>query len=272
MGTQQDWDEQASALYRVLAEIAVPGRAQQLAALLCLMPFGAQERFRIVDLGCGEGMFAYAALTAFPNATVLALDGSASMRAHAAELLRPFPERAVVESVALDAADWHGALDDADCVVSSLVVHHLTADGKRMLFDEAFRRMSARGALLLADLVMPQRSEARRLYADSYDIISRQQSIEYTGDDALYQRLVDEQWNYYRFSDDDAEMPSPLPHQLRWLADAGFADVDCFWMQAGHAVYGGYKTPEVAQAIAHSASLSLQDALAAVAAATQANR
>ena len=36
-------------------------------------------------------------------------------------------------------------------------------------------------------------------------------------------------------------MPSPLFDQLAWLSEAGFEPVDCFWLLAGHAVYGGYK-------------------------------
>ena len=37
------------------------------------------------------------------------------------------------------------------------------------------------------------------------------------------------------------DQPSSLFAQLRWLADAGLTDVECFWMQAGHAIYGGYR-------------------------------
>ncbi|MEO1644022.1 MAG: hypothetical protein AAFR67_02465, partial [Chloroflexota bacterium] len=54
-----------------------------------------------------------------------------------------------------------------------------------------------------------------------------------------FQLFVQEQWNYYRYPD-DFDTPSPLYHQLRWMDEAGFSTVDVFWMQAGHAVYGGY--------------------------------
>jgi hypothetical protein len=29
--------------------------------------------------------------------------------------------------------------------------------------------------------------------------------------------------------------------RLECLKEAGFAIVDCFWLQAGHAIFGGYK-------------------------------
>ena len=240
--TEEDlgWGEDDSAVYRELAEIAVPRREEQLATLLCLLPFGRDDAFRIVDLGCGEGALEYAALTAFPQARVLALDGSESMREHAAALLKPFGKRADVRGFALESEDWLGELDGADCVVSSLVVHHLTDDGKRRLFREAHRRMKDGGALMLIDCVQPERGEGVRLFAEAYDDSSRRQSVERTGDSALFDRFVEEKWNIFKHPE-PSEMLAPLSHQLGWLADAGFEGVDCFWLNAGYAVFGGYK-------------------------------
>ena len=258
--TEEDrgWGEDDSAVYRALAEVAVPRREEQLATLLCLLPFGRDDAFRIVDLGCGEGVLEYAALTAFPNATALALDGSASMREHASALLKPFGERVDVRHFELEADDWRGQLDGADCVVSSLVVHHLTDEGKRGLFHEAHGRMNDGGALMLIDCVQPQRGEGVKLFADAYDGISRQQSVERTGDTALFDRFVEEKWNIFRHPE-ASEMLSPLSRQLGWLAEAGFEGVDCFWLNAGYAVFGGYKGGGVSKD-----GLALEDALEAV--------
>jgi hypothetical protein len=33
-----------------------------------------------------------------------------------------------------------------------------------------------------------------------------------------------------------------LYEQLNWLSEAGFASVDCYWLRAGHAVYGGCRS------------------------------
>ena len=143
------WSERDSETYRALAEIAVPRREEQLAALLCLLPFARDEAFRAVELGCGEGELARALLTAFPNARLTALDGSPSMRERASEMLAPFGDRAQVRPFDLESDDWFGHMDGAGCVVSSLVVHHLDAEGKRRLFGEARRRMGDRAALLL---------------------------------------------------------------------------------------------------------------------------
>ena len=265
-GEVEGWNEAESALYRVLAEVAVPRREEQLAALLCLLPFGRNDAFHLVDLGCGEGVLEYAALTAFPNSSALALDGSASMREHACNLLSPFGERVAVRPFALDSDEWRGELNSADCVVSSLVVHHLSDDGKRRLFSEAYRGISEPGALILIDCVQPRRNEGVRLFADAYDSISREQSIERSGDTKTFDMFVEEKWNIFRHPE-PSEMLSPLSHQLSWLADAGFEGVDCFWLQAGYAVFGGYKGDGASQD-----GLLLGDAMEAVREAMEANR
>jgi hypothetical protein len=44
---------------------------------------------------------------------------------------------------------------------------------------------------------------------------------------------------YRYFDPDDIDRPSRLFDQLKWLERAGFVDVDVYWMQAGHAIFGG---------------------------------
>ncbi len=107
------------------------------------------------------------------------------------------------------------------------------------------------GVLIMADLVEPQRPEVRELFATSWDNVVKAQSIEKTGSMQLYEKYRKAQWNYFRYPD-PVDQPSGLFEQLRWLEEAGFPVVDCFWMQAGHAIYGGYKS--AAKAATHRIS------------------
>lgn len=233
---QQSWNEDDSSLFRRLADIAVPSRAEQIATLLTLMPFAQDDLFHVVELGCGTGGLAWAILDFFPNARLTALDGSPSMLSHATVANRTYADRA--RFAAFDLADqgWLPRLTGADCVVSSLTLHHLVDEEKHRLFAQIGRRLSPRGAFLLADLVMPQRPEARRLFADTWDRNAAEQST--TPETIL--AFEESQWNYFRYPD-PVDRPSSLFDQLGWLRSAGFAVADCFWMQAGHAIYGGYR-------------------------------
>jgi hypothetical protein len=137
--------------------------------------------------------------------------------------------------------DWHKHLSDADCVLSSLVIHHLFGEDKRALFNTIHTHLSNRGALLIADLVEPQHPEGQSLFAATWDFVTRAQSIDQTGTADLFETFKQVEWNTYRYPD-PADRPSPLFDQLLWLKEAGFSVVDCFWLQAGHAIYGGYKS------------------------------
>lgn len=239
--SQNSWNESDTQLYQKLAPVAVPARGEQIASLLTLLPFAVTAPFRAVEVGCGEGLLAYALLDCFPQAELVALDGSAAMRSQASRRLQPFAERVRLEPFELASADWLRHVEGADAVLSSLCLHHLNGRQKQTLFAALAGRLSARGALFIADLVAPQQPEARELFAATWNRAAQAQSLAVTGSTRLFDLFIEAKWNYYYF-DDPVDTPSPLFDQLLWLRQAGFAVVDCFWLRAGHAIYGGYKS------------------------------
>ncbi len=234
------WSEIDSELFILLGMVAVPGRDEQMATVAALLPFDRDAEFRVVELASGQGLLGYTLLDCFPNARLLALDGSVVMLAKASELLVPYLNRCELAEFDLMETDWLERIDGAGSVVSSLTIHHLSDEGKQQLFRSVFERLAPGGAFIIADLVHPQRPEATELFAGGWDYMASQQSLIEAGNEEPYELFLKERWNHYRYPD-DMDTPSPLFDQLRWLSEAGFVGVDCFWMRAGHAVYGGYK-------------------------------
>lgn len=233
------WGEADSETYRAIAPLAVPARSEQLAVLACLIPFAANDEFGFVEIGAGAGALSATLLECFPRASGLALNGSASMRSAAALRLARFGGRARVEHFELTSTEWLSALDGCECVLSSLVLHHLDDSQKRALYGEVCARVSEGGALLIADLVHPQRAEGRELFAATWDAEARAAALALDGGDRRFEQFVNAEWNLFRHPD-PVDKPSVLVDQLRWLSDAGMPVVDCFWLRAGHAIYGGY--------------------------------
>ena len=233
------WAEEDSATYSDLAPVAVPGRSEQIATLACLVPFSSTETFTAVDLGCGQGALGATILRCFPQASLIALDGSPAMLRSAAALLAYAGERATTAHIELASPEWLELVEGAGCVLSSLALHHLGGAVKKRLFERLYRRLPHRGGLLIADLVEPQVPQARTLFAESWDRTAREQA----GDGPGFERFVETRWNHFYFPDEN-DTPSPLNDQMKWLEEAGFTAVDCFWMQAGHAIYGGFKKVE----------------------------
>ena len=236
------WTENDSSTYRTIAPVAVTRRQEMMAALLAAVPFGASESLKILELGSGEGLLADALLTRFSQATLTALDGSQSMRHAATTRLRGFGDRARVDPFDVAALDWWDRMFGVDVLVSSLCLHHLNDARKRYLYKAAADRLSPHGVLLIADLVDPQHPALRRLAADRWDTAAKQQA-EAVGMPELFEQFVDERWNHFRFPD-ASDQPAALLHHFMWLRHAGFAAVDCIWMDAGHAVFCGFKQAE----------------------------
>jgi hypothetical protein len=92
---------------------------------------------------------------------------------------------------------------------------------------------------LIADLIEAKTPQANTLFAATWDNMAEAASIERTLSRDLFELFERENWNLFHYPDPDFDKPSPLFEQLQWLQAAGFAIVDCFWMQAGHAIYGG---------------------------------
>jgi tRNA (cmo5U34)-methyltransferase len=233
------WSENDSATYRSIARVAVPRRREMIDALISATPFAAEEPLKILELGSGEGLLAEALLTRFPAAALTALDGSESMRAETASRLEPFGSRARVAAFDLEALDWWDRMLSVDLVVSSLALHHLNDAKTQYLYKAAAERLSARGALLVADLVEPPHPTLRKVAAERWDALACEEA-EAIGAPELFQRFLDERWNHFRFPD-ASDHPSALMHHLVWLRHAGFAAVDCWWLDGGHAVFGGFK-------------------------------
>lgn len=196
-----------------------------------------------MELGAGDGALASAVMESFSECRYLALDGTEAMRAHLDTLHEARAGRLEVAEFNLADSGWRSRLPNPlRCVLASLIVHHLDSDGKRGLFSDIASRLEPGGAFIAVDLIESDSQEARDAYSQQWDE-DVQCRVEASGEgrEAL-EIFRNEGWNFYADPNPDSyDQPSPLPDQLDWLREAGFNKVDCFWMYAGHAIFGGYK-------------------------------
>jgi tRNA (cmo5U34)-methyltransferase len=238
---QNCWDEELSQTYLDYGRYFVPGREQQMRIMVDLLK-GLPQPCLVLELCCGEGFLAEMLLEAFPEITLLGMDGSRLMLERAQERLSHFTRR--VQLSAFDLADrsWRRLERPVQAVLSSLAIHHLDGEGKQGLFQDVYAMLAVGGTFIIADMVEPASPPGRKVAADALDEVVRQRSLELDGSTAALDFFLDEGWNTYRYFDpDDIDHPSPLFDQLRWLGQAGFVDIDVHYMKAGHALFSGWK-------------------------------
>ena len=237
------WNESDSRDFIDLGRFFIPGREEQIATILDMIPDPGAGL--LVDLCCGEGLLSRALLERFPTARVLAMDLSPAMLEAARAKLADaggLGGRFSVQPFDLADRSWRSFPEPVHAFVSSLAIHHLNGEGKRELFRDLAAALVPGGAVVIADLVQPATPRTHAIAARAWDEAVRQRSLELAGNLGPFEKFHTERWNLYADPEPDPiDQPSPLLDQLRWLEEAGLSGVDVCWMKAGHAVFGGVR-------------------------------
>lgn len=240
MESQNQWTEEASQEFMDYGRYYVPARETQHQLISSLIP-PRQEAFEVIELACGEGILAETILQQHPTAIVHGYDGSPAMLAKSETRLSTFGSRFLPQAFDLFDYHWRKMTHFVHAVVSSLAIHHLDAAQKRVLFEDVYHMLHHGGVFIVADLVQPASELGTAVAAQAWDDNVKNRSQIIDGNLDAYEEFARTQWNIFTYPD-PMDKPSPIFEQLQWLAMAGFTAVDVYWMQAGHAIYGGQKS------------------------------
>jgi tRNA (cmo5U34)-methyltransferase len=236
---EERWGESSSQTFIDYGRYFVPERETQIGIICDLIP-ALDRPFKVLELCCGEGLLAGAILERYPNAAVYGYDGSPEMLQQAHKNLAGYGERFVTQHFDLFQDEWR-ALDWApQAVVSSLALHHLDVRQKAILYQDIYQLLAPGGAFIIADIIEPVNAAGNAVAAKGWDTAVKQRAQAIDGHQEAFDYFVREGWNYYRHPD-PIDKPSSLLDQLKWFEQAGFVEVDVFWLQAGHAIFGGWK-------------------------------
>jgi tRNA (cmo5U34)-methyltransferase len=179
----------------------------------------------VLDLGGGTGALAAAIAERFPAVSVEIWDTDPDMLATARERCAAFGER--VRYVERSFTD---PLPRCDAVAACIALHHVKDMGvKAGIYKSIFAALKPGGIFVNADTAICAtpvlRDHAFKLWADSM----RPHGIDEAQAFAHFASWAHE--DYY----------PPLITELRMLADAGFAEPECFWREAAAVVFGAVK-------------------------------
>jgi tRNA (cmo5U34)-methyltransferase len=164
---------------------------------------------RLLDLGCGDARLVSVVRDARPTVDeVVAVDRSEPMLQRAGERFGDDPS---VELRVWDLHDPITELGEFDVIVSGFAIHHLDDARKRQLFGEIAGQLRPGGSFLNLEVVASASP----------------------GRHAAFLRAIG------RDADDPEDRLVPVEDQLRWMRDAGLAEVDCLWRWRGFALLVG---------------------------------
>lgn len=235
------WKEEDSQDFIDYGKYFVPDRESQINCIYGLIPRPSAPA-HILDLCCGEGHLTRALLDRFPECHILGLDGSPKMIERIKTTLAVYGKRFKAMRFDLPSKDWRRFPWPLHAVVSSLAIHHLDDAEKQSLFEDIVSLLAPGGSFIVADLIQPVTQLGKSFAAKGWDEVVRQNSLDRDGNLRAFDRFREIRWNIYSdLEPNPIDKPSSLFDQLKWLDEAGFTDIDVYWMKAGHAIFGGRK-------------------------------
>ncbi|WP_096186583.1 class I SAM-dependent methyltransferase [Evansella halocellulosilytica] len=235
------WEESDSEQFLKYDQALVPYRDKLEAVFIGLLPEDKQAFFKVVDICVGGGWLTESILTNYPNAHVIALDGSDRMIEFTKNRLNSFRDRVSFQKFDLFEEGWTDNLAEIDFFVSSLAIHHLDDRGKQQLFRRLYLKMNDFGRVIIADIIKPEAEKSRIIAAREWDEIIKEQSINLYGSLEAFDFFDKEKWNIFYYPDDEVDKPSTISDQIKWLAQAGFEKNEVLFSHAGHALFSGMK-------------------------------
>lgn len=183
------------------------------------------DECRFLDLGAGTGLLTRYLLDAISRAHATLVDLSEAMLDQARKELGDRSSRCSLVS-----ADYTAGLPEGpfDAVVSSLSVHHLEDAEKQKLFSRVYDALEPGGIFVNADQAMGETPSAEARFRSEWMRAVTASGISEQALTAAKSRLA-------------LDRMSPLSSQLKWLREAGFAEVTCWMQHYSFVVYSGVK-------------------------------
>ncbi|MDD3053793.1 MAG: class I SAM-dependent methyltransferase [Endomicrobiaceae bacterium] len=222
---KEHFENEAEIFDNIIIKI-IPYYIEMIDALLSAISFDKTQKINVLDLGCGTGNLSKRILDKYTNANIVCVDISQNMINIARQKLADYKN---VEFVVGDIEEIEFK-DKYDLVVSSLVLHHLvTDDRKKNFYKRIFNMLNENGIFVNADVVIGTSKFLQDINISSW--------IKYMQKSCSDEEIFSKWLKAYEQED----RPSKLIHQIEWLKEIGFHNVDIIWKYYNFAVFTGIK-------------------------------
>ena len=140
----QEWNDTEAQSFVDMADIVIPERRIQFQIIADLVPFGQDETFWFIDIGCGDGLLSKAILDRFPKAFAYASDAADEMLCKAEKLFEAYGDRIELSCHNMHESNYLEAVVSGPVgfITSSLAIHHCDDVEKRQLYRSAYQKLS----------------------------------------------------------------------------------------------------------------------------------
>ncbi|MGD9365793.1 MAG: class I SAM-dependent methyltransferase [Desulfobacteraceae bacterium] len=221
--------------YRDAADIFLPFRSQFIEMTKSFFEhfISQNTQAKVLDLGCGDGLFIQELLKSFSPAKVMLVDGSNEMLDAAKERLSKETNLIFSQASFQDLLSNDPINETFDFIFSSLAIHHLLFEEKKRLYAYIYHHLSTGGCFVHYDVVAAPSEKLEKCYLSIW-----RQWIKLHPAIKKRKALIGIPEEY---KDNKDNKPDTLDSQLRAMEEIGFKDVDCHFKYGIFSLFGGFK-------------------------------
>ncbi|MCF7790800.1 MAG: methyltransferase domain-containing protein [Victivallales bacterium] len=190
-----------------------------------IIPFNERKNIKVLDLGAGTGIMSEMIALKYPESEITLIDLSNRMLNIAKRRLSKFNNR--IKYIEQDYSI--GKIEKTyDLIISSLSIHHLDKNEKKLLYRKCFNSLTQDGVLINADQVLGETAEIDKIYRDKWIQDVKNNGVSEEELSAALDRMKEDKM-------------STLLFQTTCLKNSGFCNVNCWYKNFSFAVFSGQK-------------------------------
>ncbi|MBU4262256.1 MAG: class I SAM-dependent methyltransferase [Proteobacteria bacterium] len=181
------------------------------------------REYRVLDLGCGNGILSELVFSNLPRAHVVGFDLTENMLQAYRKKLARFADRFSLQSGDFR-VDPIGS--DYDIILAGLTLHHLTWWERRSFYRHLYAALNSGGKFIARDIII---DEDRDVTEDHYSLWKKFMLSQGENPEFWYQKHLEK------------DHPMTLTDHFSWLHEAGFTKTACHWRLYNFAVTSAEK-------------------------------
>ncbi len=214
---QEHFAKQASD-YEALMTRLVPQYLEQHKIISDLLPSDKSKNYRVLDLGCGNGVLSEIVLKKLPNSHIVGFDITNEMLDAYEQKISKY-----TKSYELIQGDYkvNSIGESYDIILTGMTLHHLNWDDRKLFYQNLFNSANQNAIYISNDIIIDEDTNVRE-----HQYLLWKQFMQDQGEDPEF-------W-YEKHIEKD--FPIILSNHFNWLKEAGFQQSACYWRMYNFAI------------------------------------